>query len=75
MYDASDDAHASYYKVCALRTYFMFLVDTSISTDKSVTYINVVYIKYFMELERINKYNWEASSLAYLYSKLNEGIV
>lgn len=52
------DAQVSYHKVCALRTHFMIFVGTYIfCVQKSVTNTNILYIKYFMELERIFEYN------------------
>lgn len=36
----------------------MILVGTSIFMNKSVTYVDLVYIKYFTNLERIYEYNW-----------------
>lgn len=52
----SDEARVTYHRVYALRTYFMILVGTIIFLDKSVGYVEVVYIKYFTDLERIHKY-------------------
>lgn len=52
-----DDAHVIHRIVCALRLYLMFLVSTSIFMDKSVYYVDVVYLSYFIELERVHKYN------------------
>lgn len=53
----SDDAHVAYHVVCALRTYFLFLVDKSIFVDKSLTYVDIVYIEYFMDMDMIHEYN------------------
>lgn len=52
-----DDAHAMYHKGRALRVYLIFLVVTSIFMDKSTTYIDVIYLIYFINLERIYEYN------------------
>lgn len=41
--------------------------------DKSAISVDIVYIKYFTDLERIHEYNWNESCLAYLYSKSVEG--
>lgn len=40
--DDSDDAHARYHTTCALRSYFKYLVDTSIFVDKNVYYFDLV---------------------------------
>lgn len=51
------DAHVTYHVVCALRIYFIFLVDTSIFVDKSLTYVDIAYIEYFMDMNMIHEYN------------------
>lgn len=33
----------------ALKSYFLILVGTSIFVDKSATYVDVVYLKFFMD--------------------------
>lgn len=52
-----DDTHVVYRRVCALRLYLMYLVGTSIFVDKSVYYVNVVYLRYFIDLEMIHGYD------------------
>lgn len=52
--------------------YLFFLVDTSMFVDTSATYIDVVYLKYFINLIAIHEYNWGAAYLVYLYSKLGK---
>lgn len=57
-----------------MRAYLLYLVVTSIFMDKSATYVGVVYLRYFDDLEKIHEYNWgEGACLVYLYSKLVEG--
>lgn len=53
----SDDAQVAYHRKSALKTCFLILVGTRIFMDKSATYVDVVYLKYFMDLEQIHKYN------------------
>lgn len=52
-----DDEHVMYHRACALSSYLLYLVDESIFVEKSVYYMNVVYLCYFTELERIHEYN------------------
>lgn len=52
-----NDMQVEYHQTCALRCYLLFLVDMSIFVDKSVTYINVVYLQYFIDLTTIHEYN------------------
>ena len=51
------DAHVLYHRACALRSYLMYLVGTSIFVDKSDYYVDVVYLRYFIDFEQILKYN------------------
>lgn len=57
----------------ALRSYLLYLVGIVIFIDKSVTYTDVVYLRYFVDFERIHEYNWGLDCLVYLYSKLRKG--
>lgn len=52
-----DDEQVAFHKSHASRAYMLYLVDTSIFMDKSATYTNVVYLRYFVDFERIHKYN------------------
>lgn len=42
----------------AMRAYLLYLVDTAIFMNKSATYADVVYLRYFLDFERIHEYNW-----------------
>ncbi|XP_050895966.1 protein MAINTENANCE OF MERISTEMS-like [Lathyrus oleraceus] len=61
------------HKSHALRAYMLYLVGTVIFVDKSVTYIDVIYLCYLVDFERIHEYNRGAAYLVYLYLKLREG--
>lgn len=37
-----DDTRVTYYRACALRSYLMVLIGTSIFVDKSATYVDVI---------------------------------
>lgn len=52
---------------------YLFLVDTSMFVDKNATYVDVVYLKYFIGLKAIHEYNWGTACLIYMYLKLDEG--
>lgn len=54
---ATNDARVEYYRVCTLKSYVMILVGTCIFMDKSTTYVDIVYNKYFIDLERIHEFN------------------
>lgn len=48
------------------------MVDTSMFVDRSATYVDVVYLKYFTDLTAIDEYNLGDVCLVYLYSKMGE---
>lgn len=50
----------------------MYLVGTTIFMSKSATYVDVVYLAYFIDLKRIHEHNWGDTCLVYMYSKLGE---
>lgn len=52
-----DAVKVEYHRQCALRCYLLFLVGTSIFVDKSEIYVDVVYLKYFIDLTMIHNYN------------------
>lgn len=41
-----DDEQVMYHKTWKLRSYLMYLVDTSIFVDKNAYYVNMVYLRY-----------------------------
>ncbi|KAI5415224.1 hypothetical protein KIW84_040606, partial [Lathyrus oleraceus] len=47
----SDDEQVKFHKAHAMRAYILYLVDTSIFMDKSVTYTDVIYLQYFLDFE------------------------
>lgn len=70
-----DDEQVMRHRSYAFKTCLLHLVSTSIFVDKSFYYIDMVYLRYFTNLERIHEYNCEAACLIYLYSKLAEGFL
>lgn len=40
--------------------------------NKSAAYVDVVYVNYFINIERIHEFNLWGSCLVYLYSKIGE---
>lgn len=68
----ADGEHAMYHRACALRSYLIYLVGPSIFMDNNAFYVDVVYLRYFIDLERIHEYSWGITCLVYLYSKLSE---
>lgn len=68
-----DKEKAGRHKAYAMRAYLLYLVDTTLFVDKSSTYVDVLYLRYFEDSEWIHEYNQEAACLVYLYSKLSDG--
>lgn len=69
--DKVDEEWVLFYRQCALRLCFLYLVDTIIFVEKNTTYVNVVYVTYFTNLERIHEYNRD-TYLVYMYSKVHK---
>src|SRR3954463_9556252 len=69
---ASDDLFTQYHRSCALRCWYMHVVGAACFVDKSARYVDVTYLRYFMDLDTVHQWNWGAATLAYLYQKLNE---
>lgn len=53
-----DDAYVMHQIACALRSYLMYLVNTSKFVDKGAYYVDLVYLGYFITFDRIHEYNW-----------------
>lgn len=68
-----NDVQVEYHQQCALRCYLLFHIGTSIFVDKSATYVDVVYLKYFINITAIHEYNWRDACLVHMYSKLGDG--
>lgn len=52
-----DDQQVALHKVHVMRVYLLYLAGTVIFMDKSATYTNVIYLRYFQDFERIHEYN------------------
>lgn len=53
----NNDLQVIYHWECALRCFLLFLVDTSIFVEKSATYVDLAYLKYFINLLVIHEWN------------------
>lgn len=45
MHVVDDDAYVACHRHCALKIYFLILIGTNIFMEKSVTYVDGVYLK------------------------------
>jgi len=55
-----------------VRMYLLYLVGITLFTDKSTTVVEVVYLRYFRDLDLVANYSWGVARLVYLYRKLNK---
>jgi len=55
-----------------VRIYLLYLVGITLFTDKSATTVDVVYLKYFRDLDLVAGYSWGAAALAHLYRERNK---
>jgi len=54
-----------------VRIYLLYLVGITIFTDKSQWVVDVVYLRYFRDLDLVAGYSWGAAALAHLYRELS----
>jgi len=54
-----------------VRIYLLYLVRITLFTDKSQNDVDVVYLRYFRDLDLIAGFSWGAAALAHLYRELN----
>jgi len=55
-----------------VRIYLLYLVGITLFTNKSATVVDVVYLRYFRDLDIVAGYSWGAAALAHLYSELSK---
>jgi hypothetical protein len=55
----------------AVRIYLLYLVGITLFTDKSQNDVDVIYLRYFRDLDVVADYSWGAATLAHLYRELN----
>ena len=56
----------------AARAYLFHLVGCTIFANKSCTYIGVVWLELFRDLDECSSYAWGAAALTHLYEQLND---
>ena len=54
--------------------YLLYLVGITLFTNKSQTFVDVVYLRYFRDLDVVADYSWGAAALAHLYRELNNAV-
>ena len=51
---------------------FAYLVGITLFTDKSATAVDVVYLRYFRDIDIVAGYSWGAATLAHLYRDISK---
>ncbi|GAU10556.1 hypothetical protein TSUD_423620, partial [Trifolium subterraneum] len=60
------------YRDCIVRAFLLYLIGGSIFTNKSMQYVDVIFLTYLQDLSLVNTWNWGASGLTYLYHYLEK---
>jgi hypothetical protein len=60
------------YRDCTIRAFLLYLIGGTIFTNKSMQYVDVIFLTYLQDLSLVNTWNWGASGLAYLYHYLEK---
>ncbi|GAU26320.1 hypothetical protein TSUD_56180 [Trifolium subterraneum] len=60
------------YRECTIRAFLLYLIGGTIFTNKSMQYVDVIFLSYLQDLSLVNTWNWGASGLAYLYHYLEK---
>ncbi|GAU31987.1 hypothetical protein TSUD_359320 [Trifolium subterraneum] len=60
------------YRDCTIRAFLLYLIGGTIFTNKSMQYVDVIFLTYLQDLSLVNTWNWGASGLAYLYNYLEK---
>ncbi|MCI63246.1 serine/threonine-protein phosphatase 7 long form-like protein, partial [Trifolium medium] len=63
------------YKGYILREYLLLLVGTTILSNKAKIYVDLTYLKFFMDLDWIDSYSSGTAALAFLYRELTNAVV
>ncbi|GAU28943.1 hypothetical protein TSUD_59560 [Trifolium subterraneum] len=60
------------YRECTIRAFLLYLIGGTILTNKSMQYVDVIFLSYLQDLRLVNTWNWGASGLSYLYHYLEK---
>ncbi|KAK2415979.1 protein MAIN-LIKE [Trifolium repens] len=70
--EEATEEEKEFYKDCTLRCFFLYLLCSTLFTNKSSQYVDVIFLTYLQDLDVINTWNWGASALAYLFKYLEK---
>ncbi|GAU51672.1 hypothetical protein TSUD_371920 [Trifolium subterraneum] len=60
------------YRDCTIRAFLLYLIGGTIFANKSMQYVDVIFLTYLQDLRLVNSWNWGASGLTYLYHYLEK---
>ncbi|KAK2443669.1 hypothetical protein QL285_014754 [Trifolium repens] len=61
--------------VLAVRTYLLFVVGTTIFSNKEKNYVDLTFLRYLRDLELVSTFAWDPAALSFLYNELSNAIV
>lgn len=67
-----DEEEREMWRVRTVRCYLLYLVGTTLFTDKSANYVDVKYLSLFEDLSSVHQYAWGPATLAWLYHYLGD---
>ncbi|MCI43267.1 serine/threonine-protein phosphatase 7 long form-like protein [Trifolium medium] len=70
-----DNATFERYKGYMLRAYLLLLVGTIIFSNKAKSNVDMTYLNYFIDLDRVHTYAYGTAALAFLYRELSNATV
>ncbi|XP_045794514.1 protein MAIN-LIKE 1-like [Trifolium pratense] len=56
---------------CTIRSFLLYLLGATLFTNKSMQYVDVIFLTYLQDISLVNTWNWGASGLAYMYNYLD----
>ncbi|GAU41518.1 hypothetical protein TSUD_302570 [Trifolium subterraneum] len=56
---------------CTVRAFLLYLIGGTLFTNKSVQYVDLIFLSYLQDIPLINTWNWGAFGLAYMYNYLD----
>ncbi|GAU51789.1 hypothetical protein TSUD_415750, partial [Trifolium subterraneum] len=56
---------------CTVRAFLLYLIGGILFTNKSVQYVDLIFLSYLQDIPLVNTWNWAASGLAYMYNYLD----
>ncbi|GAU20634.1 hypothetical protein TSUD_230480 [Trifolium subterraneum] len=70
--EEEEEEVAQNYRDCTIRAFLLYLIGGTIFTNKSMQYVDVIFLTYLQDLSLVNTWNWGASGMTYLYHYLEK---